>query len=207
MKTSEQIDAIATAIVSAQAEIEAAPKDKVNPHFKSRYADLSSVWDACKKALGKYSIAVIQCPSTTPERYLRMTTRLLHKSGQWIENELDLKPMKDDPQAMGSAITYARRYALSSMLGVVSDEDDDGNAASAGRQKAAPQPPRDELFNRANPDHLAKIIKIVKAEHPDMTKELFTAFLDKAGRFAMTEAGIGGFVEVMKRWADEQPKV
>lgn len=165
MKTSEQIDQLAIAIAAAQAEIKPAPKDATNPHFKSRYADLASIWEACQGPLSRHGLAVIQSPSTTPERLMRLTTRLMHKSGQWIEGELDIKTMKDDAQAIGSAITYARRYALAAMVGVVSEEDDDGNAASAKPKPSLPpqmQTPRPEakvFFNKEKHEHKEWIVK------------------------------------------------
>ncbi len=177
MKTSELIDQLFLALSQAQAEIEAAPKDKINPHFKSRYADLSSIWEACRGSLGKYGLAVIQSPSITPERFLRVTTRIVHKSGQWIEGELDLKPAKDDAQGMGSAITYARRYSLSSMLGVISEEDDDGNAASMPSKpkyeyKSAPK--TNNIYDKNNP--LSKGWLWKRAQHfkPNVSAETLT---------------------------------
>ena len=129
MRTSAEITEIAQALIGFQASIEAAPKDAENPFFKARYADLATVWGVCRKALGDHGLAVIQSPGFDGGR-VTLTTRVVHKSGQWLEGELSMQPMKNDPQAIGSCITYARRYALSAMLGVVTEEDDDGNAAT-----------------------------------------------------------------------------
>lgn len=145
LRTSESIDAFSTAFVAAQAEIETAPKDKVNPHFKSRYANLTAVADACRAALAKHGLGVLQAPGFADGR-LRMTTRILHKSGQWMESDLDLKPKNDTPQDIGSAITYARRYALGAMLGVMTEEDDDGNAAS-GRKPEIDEKVKKEIYD------------------------------------------------------------
>jgi hypothetical protein len=131
MKTSTEMDKLSEALAAAQAEIGTVSLNKTNPHFKSKYADLSAIREACKEPLSKHGIALVQSPSVVEGRAV-LVTRLFNKSGQWIENELSLKPDRGDtPQAVGSAITYARRYAIASLLGIVADEDDDGNAASA----------------------------------------------------------------------------
>lgn len=137
MNTSEQINELAVALAKAQAAIQPAAKDKQNPAFRSRYADLASVWDACRAALTENGLSVVQIPTDAGEGRIGLITTLLHSSGQWISGLLVLPLVKNDPQGAGSALTYARRYALSAMVGVVADEDDDGNGAS-GRQ-APPQ--------------------------------------------------------------------
>lgn len=135
---SEDITKIAAALGSALPKMEAATKDSKNPHFNSKYADLSAVMDACKPHLAAQGIVVMQPPATTEDGgAVSVSTVLLHNSGQWIASTLTLRPTKQDPQGMGSAITYARRYSLQSMLGIPA-EDDDGNAASGtgGRDAA-----------------------------------------------------------------------
>jgi len=129
MIMSQEIGELATALAKAQRQIKSAPKDAVNPHFRSRYADLPAVFDACREALATNGIAVSQIPIAVDGRQM-LRTFLLHTSGQYLAGDYILKPTKDDPQGMGSALTYARRYSLSSMVGVTSDDDDDGNAAS-----------------------------------------------------------------------------
>jgi len=129
MRQSEQVNEIAAALAVAQGKIKSALKGNVNPHFKSKYADLAAVKEACGDALSANGIAVVQAHGFEGERFI-LTTRLIHKSGQWLESQYLIKPVKDDPQGYASATTYARRISLSSMVGVVADEDDDGNAAS-----------------------------------------------------------------------------
>jgi len=128
MNHSEDIKDLAAALAKAQGQMENAAKDSNNPHFKSKYADLASVWDACRKALSENGLSVVQPAGGGPET-VTVTTRLMHTSGQWIEEAITLKPMQMTPQGIGSCITYGRRYALASMVGVCPD-DDDGNAAS-----------------------------------------------------------------------------
>ena len=142
MQTSEQINELAAALAKAQGQIQAASRDRENPHFRSRYADLASVWDACRVALSANGLAVVQGPALA-DRGVSVTTRLLHSSGQWAESTLMLPMDKATAQGAGSAITYARRYALAAMVGVAPDDDDDGNAASqqpAQQQRLAPKP-------------------------------------------------------------------
>lgn len=142
MERSESIAALSAALAKAQGQIEGAKKDSANPHFKSRYADLASCWDACREALSKNGLAVIQAPGEAAEGLVEMTTLLTHESGEWISERLTIPLAKVDAQGYGSAVTYARRYALTAMVGIA-PEDDDGNAAVAG-QGAANNAPRQQ---------------------------------------------------------------
>ena len=129
MTHSEQINELSTALSKAQGLIEGAKKDAANPFFKSKYADLASVWDACRAALAVNGLAVIQSPAAEGTR-VSVDTLLTHSSGQWVAGTVSVTAREDSPQAIGSAITYLRRYALQSFVGVA-PEDDDANAASA----------------------------------------------------------------------------
>ena len=129
MTHSEQINELSTALSKAQGLIEGAKKDAANPFFKSKYADLASVWDACRAALAVNGLAVIQSPAAEGTR-VSVDTLLTHSSGQWVAGTVSVTAKEDSPQAIGSAITYLRRYALQSFVGVA-PEDDDANAASA----------------------------------------------------------------------------
>ena len=128
MNKSESIAQLAEALSKAQAEMAGAKKDMANPFFKSKYADLASVWDACREPLGKYGLSVSQMPETR-DTYVVVTTMLMHSSGEWLANELAMMPVKNDPQGIGSCITYIRRYSLAAIVGIA-PEDDDGNQAS-----------------------------------------------------------------------------
>jgi hypothetical protein len=142
MAMSSEIGKLAEALAKAQMEIKGAIKECKNPFFNSRYADLATVWDACREPLSKQGLAVIQTTDGTPDQMVILTT-LAHSSGQWIRGRLVIKPIasrvsKDDPrleitpQTIGSCLTYGRRYALAAIVGVA-PEDDDGNSAS-GKQ-------------------------------------------------------------------------
>jgi hypothetical protein len=137
MKQSDQLDKLAPALAKAQTEMGGAVKDSNNPFFKSKYADLTSVWKACKEALHVNGLSVIQSPVNAEDGRIGVVTMLLHTSGQFVSGEYTLGVKKDnDPQADGSSITYARRYALAAFVGVC-PVDDDGEAAMQREKKAA----------------------------------------------------------------------
>jgi len=129
MKTSDSLTKIAPALLAAQGAITFAKKDAKNPHFKSTYADLPAVIDAVKQALNDNLITFLQSGSPAETGHLYITTRLLHASGEWIEDTMPIPLQKNDAQGIGSAMTYGRRYMLAAMCGLYQD-DDDGHAAS-----------------------------------------------------------------------------
>ena len=130
---------IAAALVAAQAELRHAKLDRVNPHYHNRYATLTSVLDACRGALNAHGIAVVQrVRSDAQEGEVCVCTVLLHESGEEMNcGELWLKATQNNPQQFGSALTYARRYALAAAVGIASDDDDDAEAGSAPPARAA----------------------------------------------------------------------
>lgn len=129
-RSSPTIGKLATALALAQSKIEAASKDKTNPAFRSKYADLGSVWDACREALTANGLAVLQMPEDAEPGRVALRTVLTHSSGEFVQTVLSTAIGKNDAQSVGSALTYLRRYSLAAMVGVA-PEDDDGNAASA----------------------------------------------------------------------------
>ena len=126
---SESIAALAAALSKAQADITGALKDSSNPFFKSKYADLASCWDACRKQLAANGLCVIQTTGMTDAGLVLITT-LAHASGEWIVGHLPVAAKDSSPQAQGSGITYARRYALAAIVGLA-QIDDDAEAAQA----------------------------------------------------------------------------
>jgi len=130
---SESIANLAKALSIVQGKLSHAKKDSSNPFFKSKYADLESVWDACRSLLAENGLCVIQMPGNYFEGRMWLITKLCHISGEWIEQEMSVPVMKPDPQGAGSALTYMRRYALAAFIGVV-QADDDANAASMPKQ-------------------------------------------------------------------------
>ena len=133
-KRSEKIDTFAAALAKAQAEIRPAEKNATNPHFDSNYADLASVWDACRAPLTANGFSVVQTMEEENGRQY-LETLLLHASGEWIAGRVPLILQRQDMQGIGSAITYARRYGLAAAAGVA-QEDDDGNNAGQAKQGA-----------------------------------------------------------------------
>jgi len=142
---SEKIDILVKALARVQRDLDPAVKNATNPFFQSKYADLESVWDSCRELLTDAGLVVIQTMDDT-DGGITLITTLAHESGQYISGRLRMNPEKNTPQGIGSAITYARRYALAAMVGIVTD-DDDGNEATKPKARAMPQrvtvtPPR-----------------------------------------------------------------
>lgn len=133
---SEMINELAAALSKAQAQITGALKDSSNPFFKSRYADLASCWDACRAQLTQNGLSVIQTTNVL-DGIVVVHTILAHASGQWVSGVLPVKAKDDSPQAQGSGITYARRYALAAIVGLA-QVDDDAEAAQARPRRAEP---------------------------------------------------------------------
>ena len=128
MRNSESLASISPALVKAINAIEGVKKGAANPFFKSKYANLESVIEAAHDALAANGLAVMQGPGPMDGNCITLTTRLIHTSGEWIETDFSLPAGKMDPQAAGSAITYARRYSLMAMLNMPA-VDDDGEAS------------------------------------------------------------------------------
>lgn len=135
---SENIGELAAALAKAQAEVGTVHKDSANPYFKSSYASLAAVWEATRPILSKHGLSIVQLPSHDESGYY-VETMLMHGSGQWIKSRTYMKPAKDDPQGIGSLISYARRYALQAVT-MVCPDDDDGEAAM-GRPASKPATP------------------------------------------------------------------
>ena len=134
MNHSESIAELSKALVKAQAEMSGAIKDSNNPFFKSKYADLGAVIKAIKEPFSNNGLAYTQFPYNN-EKGIGVETMLIHESGEWLRSEYTLPMVKLDPQAAGSAITYARRYALQAMAGIPA-LDDDAESAMNRIQKA-----------------------------------------------------------------------
>jgi len=139
MSASPTVGAIGKALAAAQGEMKGATKDSNNPFFKSKYADLASVWDACRDALSKNGLAVIQAPKADGAK-VSVTTILIHESGEWVSEELTAHAKDDSPQSVGSIITYLRRYGLSSFVGVSPEDDDAESAQPRGNSSYTPRP-------------------------------------------------------------------
>ena len=133
---SPEINELANALVKAQAEFSAVPKGSVNPFFKSKYAGLPEVVQHTAPVLAKHGLAVSQFITHSEDGTDSLLTYLIHESGQYIAYSMQLHLAKEDMQSFGSACTYARRYSYMSCLGLVADEDDDGNSATKAKASA-----------------------------------------------------------------------
>lgn len=155
IQMSATIGKLAEALSKVQGEMAAAEKNADNPYFKSKYADLATCWGVAREPLSRNGLSVVQTTAQSFEEIgdasrkqlvITINTVLMHTSGEWIAGALSMPLAKSDPQGVGSAVSYGRRYGLSAMLGIVGkDEDDDANAASmpptAPARKAAAKNP------------------------------------------------------------------
>jgi hypothetical protein len=175
MNTSETINEIAGALAKAQGAMKPAVKDANNPHFKSKYADLASNVEAARAPLADNGIAVLQ-EATTGERGISVATRLVHSSGQWIAfDPLTVPLSKQDAHGVGSALTYARRYALGAALGLVA-EDDDGNAAVS-------HPPQTRALPQAAPKGYTEWLHDLEAVADEGSEALQSAWVKSEKAF------------------------
>jgi len=169
---SEQINEIAGALAAAQSELPSAIKKSINPHLRNRYADINSIYEAIRDVLPRHGLAVVQTMLPTDGSRAHVRTTLAHKSGQWFAGEC-VMPLdrQGGAQGMGSAITYARRYSLAAIVGVVADEDDDANAAQGRTSKAQVQQAREQAKannpNPATPAQLKALATILSKRHGD----------------------------------------
>lgn len=196
-RRSNDIAELFAAKAKAQALIENAQKDAKNPHFNSKYATLASVSDACLHPLAEHGISVWQFPANSSDDSLSVTTLFGHASGQWIESTLSVKLAKADAQALGSATTYLRKYALAAFA-MVAPEDDDGNAAAAAaapqRQIATPAAPKTTHPAVVARDRILAAIQKAKTltelrdiiEGPDGTRDEVVIKAAKGGEDAWT---------------------
>jgi hypothetical protein len=176
---STELGALFEALAKAQGKIENALKDKSNPFFKSKYADLSSIWDACREPLSSNGLAIIQTVEG-PKENMYLNTWLGHSSGQWMKSKLQLIILKHDPQSVGSAITYARRYALSALVGICADEDDDAEKAMARyNAKASAKNIQKEQEEEETAEQKENLLKHFLMSFPSDDREMIRAYLNK----------------------------
>jgi len=142
VEKSATIGELAKALAKAQAAMKPVIADSENPYFKSKYADLAAVWENCRKPLTDNGLSVVQVIEHEDNTRVVVKTILLHESGEWISSRLGLTPVKNDPQSIGSAITYGRRYSLAAMVGVCAEDEDDDAEKATGRDHPTPPPTR-----------------------------------------------------------------
>lgn len=183
MKHTDSLTKLAPALVAAQAELKAVGKDAKNPHFKNTYASLDAIIEAIRPTLAKHGLAVVQgatVPMTTDVGGLvgfAVETMLIHTSGEWITNTAIMPITKADPQGAGGALTYGRRYSLSALLALATDEDDDGHAAS--RPVARQSEPARASSNGSSVTPQGKLMPFGKSKGKPLgemeTEDLFSA--------------------------------
>ena len=182
---SDNINELILALSKAQGSLGAAKKDKKNPFFKSNYADLSSVWDACRAALSSNQLAVVQGASQAEDGSWMLVTTLAHSSGQWMRSCMPIITQKTDSQSLGSAITYTKRYSLSAMVGVSTGEgeDDDGEKAMGDRKgksqtlrassSANSKEWKIDKSKKISADHVAELEQLING-HDDIRERMIT---------------------------------
>jgi hypothetical protein len=159
MEKSSSLKNIAAALISFHEKVDKIPKDAKNPFFKSTYASLSNILESIKKPLIESGLTVCQFPSGDHG----LDTIIIHaESGEFLQSDYIMKPAKDDPQGIGSAITYQRRYALAAALGLNIDDDDDGNAASRNGHATTEVKDDKPWLNEGTPEYLSAIEKLKK---------------------------------------------
>ena len=200
---SPTLGAFADAFAKAQGEMTSAKKEAANPFFKSRYADLASVVDAVRPALSKNGIAVIQIPTNGAAGAVGINTWFVHKSGEFMRGTLFIRPKADDPQAAGSAITYARRYALQAMAGIAPD-DDDGEAAMGRHDTAKPaqssQAAKTTPAAQASAKTTAPAAGLAAAPSKPLTTWITDASLQRLEGFRRTEEGEKTVQTLLSHW-------
>lgn len=168
---SEQINELALALAKAQSEMLVAGTSSVNPFYKSKYADFATIVRASRPALCKHGLSVSQIISEHGDGAHRLYTMLLHASGQYLSSTVKIAPLKEDPQSLGSYITYMKRYSYAAIVGMTAtDEDDDGEAATIPyrEQKHAQQPQktyaREPVVERVSLDQLSELEHVLRDE-------------------------------------------
>lgn len=154
---SESVKELCAALVVAQAELQTVTKDAKNPYFKSNYATLEAVTETIRPVYAKYGLAIVQFPVSGDNGNYGLETRIVHKSGEWMSATAFMRPVKDDPQGVGSLITYLRRYAAQAVAFLAS-ADDDGNAASNNAPKLENAPTKKVEVDKDA--HKAALVKI-----------------------------------------------
>lgn len=207
IEQSEQINELAAALVAFQAEVPAIPKTATNPFFRSKYADLADVKAVADPIATNHKLCVTQWPSSN-DKGDTLVTQLLHASGQFIRSEMDLHPVKNDPQAQGSALTYGRRYAYMAALGLVADQDDDGNAASKRTAATSPvtkasaiqdskgaQPTQNRNVRKPPTKSTQNIVEKLEATFTPASEGMRRSLLNRASREGLDDTALSELMQ------------
>ena len=179
MNKSESIAKLSASLTKFQAEMQSVKKGSVNPFYHSTYANLADIIEAIREPLATNGLAFSQFPSGQNG----LTTILMHESGEYIEETMVCTPVDNKPQSLGSAITYARRYALGAILGISTEEDDDGNLASKEKVVKVPKP-TPKVETKIEPNKKVEIVALMKEAGFQPTDESIKS-LGKEAAWAM----------------------
>ena len=156
-------------------------KDANNPFFKSKYVPLENVVEAITESASKNGLSFTQFPSSDEAGNVTVGTLVMHSSGEWIEYDpIKMKPVKNDPQSIGSAITYAKRYALSAIFGITSDQDDDGNEATQTKKQQSKKT-NDPVISVEKANYYLKEIAAISTEKGKEDDSIVKWFLNHLG--------------------------
>jgi hypothetical protein len=192
METSDKIDAIAKALKEFHKTVEAVKKDATNPFFKSKYASLENVIATIEEPLGACGLSWAQFPDGDG-----LTTVITHESGQWMRATANLELKGHTPQDQGSAITYMRRYALSAALGLATETDDDGNAATVAA-KAKPAVSAAEKKEQGEKQQIVDLCHAKSVDAPLLSKGDIKNFILKSTGLVYGEAKNTEIIERLK---------
>lgn len=212
MNRSENLNELAAALAKAQGQMQGAVKDTQNPHFRSTFASLESCWNAIREPFSKNGLSVVQTVDDGPKG-MELTTMLMHMSGQWLSGSRPLCALKQDPQGIASAITYARRFDLMTIAGIATTDDDGEEAMGRSNVPAKASfvghKPAQADYERANPNWVnepateAQIkrlfaLRAVAGVTDEQLKELILRTTDKEGTKTLTKAEIQNLFEILE---------
>jgi hypothetical protein len=208
---SENINEITLSLIRLQSELDFASKDSSNPFFKSKYADLATVWATCRDLLTKNNLAVVQQMDILETKNVLITS-LIHSSGQWFKSIAPLNPVKNDPQGYGSAITYMRRYSLCAILGIIQD-DDDGERACDNKKTVIKNESKNEVGTSVDPKKMNDLFSKFASDFEQKDRELIVKYLIKytihwkrsPEETIEIYANRRVFLEDFNKWKDKQP--
>ncbi len=199
MNQSEQINELATALAKCQGEMEPAIKDSINPHFKSKFATLFSIWESCRKPLSRNGLSVVQTMDYINDRFC-LTTILMHTSGQWLKSITPIISARNDAQGIGSALSYFKRYSLSAMLGIcTADEDDDAEGAMP--KEKSDKPMKKEVKQKevivVDEEQANELITLSDQCDPEYMKKL-NSYLKEQGISSLSKLPADMFNKILK---------
>ena len=190
MEQTDKIDELSNAMILAQKEMGGAVKDSANPFFHSKYADLESVIKVIKEPCSKHGLSYMQFPTTGEnDNFLYLETVIVHTSGQWMRNTASIPMVKIDPQALGSSITYLRRYSLSAIFGIPQVDDDGEKAMSRGKEPVKSKfisfKERQDLFKATSENKMASSVlqEFLKTRGINSSNQIPTEMLEQVMSF------------------------